>query len=200
MIAKMFLAIVLFVLALAGIDSLTAAIEPIEEPISTRVKSISVGAVVQHIQSLSDLSTGSSWVQTVVTSEQNNKIFGVEVGHAELLYVAYGRVVAGVDLSELDASRISVKKYTIHVLLPRAVVLDAKIDVDQSFVYDLRTSMFFPPETMFLQSDAEQEALAQVIETALESNLLEVATENAAEIVKELLEGFVDAEVVIEIE
>ena len=198
---KIILIVVLSALAYLAVDHWVAPEKPVSKPIVNPVKSVSVGVVVKKVQSLKELHTGSAWIQTVVAYEEKNEVLGIPVGSAKMMYVAFGEVRAGVDLSELDDNQIWMNKDTIRVRLPAVKILDSKIDVDQSFVYDVRTSLILAPDTTLLQSDAERVALKKIVETAVEEGLLDVATENAVDVVRELLEGFVmGKDVIVEIE
>ena len=198
---KLILVVVLSALAYLAVDQWIAPEKPVSKPIVNPVKSVSVGVVVKKVQSLKELHTGSSWIQTVVAYEEKNEVLGISVGSAKMMYVAFGEVRAGVDLSELDDNQVWMNKDTIRVRLPAVKILDSKIDVDQSFVYDVRTSLILAPDTTLLQSDAERVALKKIVETAVEEGLLDVATENAVHVVKGLLEGFVmGKDVIVEIE
>lgn len=67
-------------------------------------------------------------------------------------------------------------------------------------MHDVRQSVFFAPEITPLQSEAQQEALNRIEKAAIETGLLDLANQNAAEIVKRLVEDVVDKEVSVLIE
>ena len=81
------------------------------------------------------------------------------------------------------------------VLGPDAI-LDRKIDVDKSYVYDVDRSLFGPIDPS-LQSQAEQHALEQVLRSACEGGILAQANERGALAVEKLLETAGYDEVVV---
>ena len=169
--------------------------EAAPEPSTTR--STTTDKVVSHLQSLSELHTATLKLQAIVTLKEKKRR-GIIRGSARLLYVAFGEIRAGIDLGEVS-EKVDVDG-TVHVRLPRVRILDASIDVERSYAYDITRSILFSPETAHLQTDAQQTALKQLTESALESGLLEVATENAVKMVKQLLTGLSDREFIVEIE
>ena len=152
-----------------------------------------------QLKGLNQLNCAQSTIQTIITTEDTARFLGFPIASTKLLYIALGEVRAGVDLSETDISQISISDSVI-VSIPQARVLDSKIDIGRSYVYDVRESMFFAPEITPLQSEAQQEALNRIEKAAIETGLLDLANQNAAEIVKRLVEDVVDKEVSVLIE
>ena len=153
-------------------------------------------AVVLHLKELSELSSAQTSVQTVVISEDTTEFLGIPFGSTKLLYIALGEVRAGIDLSEMNVNRVSISN-TVNVSLPQARILDTKIDINRSFVYDVRKSALFAPDELPLHSAAQREAFKRIEKAALETGLLGLANKNAARIVKEIVEEIVDKEVLI---
>lgn len=154
-------------------------------------------AVVQQIKLLSELNTGISFVQTVVTVMDKSELLGFSVGSAEILYVAAGQVRAGVDLSEISESDIS-SDGVIHVRLPKAKILSSQLDIENSYAYDVRESFLFAPDTISLQSEAQRIALDRVVSAALKGGILKASADNAAQVVEKFLEGFLGEDVIVE--
>lgn len=154
-------------------------------------------AVVEQIKLLSELNTGISFVQTVVTVMDKNELFGMTVGSSEILYVAAGQVRAGVDLSEIDESDISFDG-VIHVCLPKAKIFSSQLDIENSYAYDVRESFLFAPDTISLQSDAQKIALDRIVSAALKRGILKASGENAALVVEKFLESFLGEDVIVE--
>lgn len=69
------------------------------------------------------------------------KFFGFPIASTKFLYIALGEVRAGIDLSEMDISQIS-KSDSVTMAIPRARILDTKIDIGRSYVYNVRGSIF----------------------------------------------------------
>ena len=157
---------------------------------------VSPEAVVMQLKGLNQLNCAQSTIQTIVTTEDSTRFLGLPIGSTKLLYIGLGEVRAGVDLSQMEVGQVSITD-SVNVSLPRARILDSKIDIDRSCVYDVRESRFFAPASTPLQTEAQQEALKRVEKAAVETGLLELANQNAAEIVKKLVEDVVDKEVTV---
>ncbi len=160
---------------------------------------VSPEAVVMQLKGLNQLNCAQSTIQTIVTTEDSTKLLGFPIGSTKLLYIGLGEVRAGVDLSEMDVNQISISD-SVSVSIPQARILDSKIDIGRSYVYDVRASMFFAPDITPLQSEAQQDALRRVEKAAIETGLLDLANQNAAEIVKKLVEDVVVKEVTVLVE
>jgi hypothetical protein len=73
-------------------------------------------------------------MEAVVPTSQDRKLGEYVIGTTRLLYIAYGEVKAGVDLSELKADNVQIVNDTILLRLPPPRILDSKIDVNRSKV------------------------------------------------------------------
>jgi len=92
--------------------------------------------VVRQIRGASELTTAVFTMEAVVPTRQDRNLGGYKVGTTTLLYIAYGQVRAGVDLEELGSDDVQVVNDTIQLQLPPPRLLDSKIDVNRSSVYD----------------------------------------------------------------
>jgi hypothetical protein len=128
-------------------------------------------------------------MEAVVPTRQDRKLAGYTVGTTTLLYIAYGEVRAGVDLKDLKADNVKVVNNTIQLQLPPPRILDSKIDVNRSSVYDYdRGFLGLGPDTApQLQTLAQQETLKKIVTTACQSNLLAQANDRAQLVVEKLL-------------
>jgi len=124
-------------------------------------------------------------------------VLGVEIGSTKLLYVAVGQVRAGIDLAKLNQESIVVENERVCLLLPPPEILDSKIDVENSYVYDVRKSMMLAPDAFDLQSDAQRKALEEVTKAAIRCGILEMASEQAKTVLSALMSmmGFEEVEV-----
>ncbi len=85
---------------------------------------------------------------------------------------------------------------TIRIRIPPPRLLDSKIDVNRSRVYDYQQG-FLGPDAPQLQSLAEQEALDKIILAACENGILDEANQKAQLAISQLLSvtGFNDIDV-----
>ncbi|MGB0386957.1 MAG: DUF4230 domain-containing protein [Ardenticatenaceae bacterium] len=152
--------------------------------------------LVTQIRDASELTTTIFTMETITEASQSQELLGVEVGETRLLYIGYGEVRAGIDLSEIEVEDIRVISDTIRIRIPRPRILDSKIDVKRSRVYDYDRG-FLGPDAPELQSLAEQEALDKIIAAACENGVLEAANERGELVMARLMSvaGFKDIEV-----
>ncbi|MCW6035163.1 DUF4230 domain-containing protein [Spirulina subsalsa FACHB-351] len=145
--------------------------------------------LIEKLRNASELTTAVYAMETVVPAQQSRQILGVTLGTTRLLYVAYGEVKAGVDLSQLTAEDIRVENDRVIVTLPAPVILDSKIDVNRSRVYDYSRGFLSlgPDVGPQLQSQAAQETLHHMIASACQEGVLVQAGDRAELAVKELL-------------
>ncbi|WP_164674574.1 DUF4230 domain-containing protein [Spirulina subsalsa] len=145
--------------------------------------------LIEKLRSASELTTAVYAMETVVPAYQSREILGVTLGTTRLLYVAYGEVKAGVDLSQLTTEDVQVENGRVIVTLPAPVILDSKIDVNRSRVYDYSRGFLSlgPDVGPQLQSQAAQETLDQMIASACQEGVLVQAGDRAELAVKELL-------------
>ncbi|MBE9176928.1 DUF4230 domain-containing protein, partial [Synechocystis salina LEGE 06155] len=127
--------------------------------------------------------------EQIIDLERDQKVFGDWViGKTKLLYIAHGKVKAGIDLSKFSKDNVVVKSDQIFIKMPAPKVLDANLDVEESKVYDIDKDGFFSPDVAVeLQEQAESIAIDQIIESACKNNILAHANFQAESIVSNLL-------------
>lgn len=154
--------------------------------------------IVDRLKTLSELHTALGVVQTIVTSSQDSKILGMQVGATKLIYVASGQIRAGIDLRKLTPSSITVENNRLHLLLPAPEILDTKLDVENSYVYDVSKSLV-APDGLKLQSEAQKKAMEAIKSTALKCGVLEAAAEQAKSVLTAILNmgGFNSVDVIV---
>ena len=145
--------------------------------------------LVQQLRSASELTTAVFAMQTVVPTSRDRTLGGYVIGRTTLLYIAYGEVRAGVDLSALKPEDVQVNGESISVRLPPPRILDRKIDVTRSQVYDYDRGFLGlgPDAAPELQDLAEQVTLQEVVEAACSQGLLQTANDRAKLTVSQLL-------------
>ncbi|MGA0198997.1 MAG: DUF4230 domain-containing protein [Prochlorotrichaceae cyanobacterium] len=145
--------------------------------------------MINKIRGANELATGVFGMEAVVPTKRYRTLGNLTVGTTTLLYIAYGDVRAGVDLSQLAPSDIQIRAETIQVTLPPPQILDAKIDVTRSSVYDYDRGFLGlgPDSAPELQTLAGQAALNKIIEVACKQNILAQANDRAKLAVGQLL-------------
>jgi hypothetical protein len=145
--------------------------------------------IVQQIRGASELTTAVFTMETVVPTSRDRTIAGYVVGKTTLLYIAYGEVRAGVDLAAIRPNDVQVNGDTLLLRLPPPRILDSKIDVNRSKVFDYDRGFLGlgPDAAPELQQLAQQETLNKIVESACSSGVLQAASDRAKVTVGQLL-------------
>ena len=157
--------------------------QPPEPKVDTR------SVVIQQIRDASELTTAVYTMEAVVPAQQDAAIAGFVVGTTKLLYIARGEIRAGVDLSALTAANVEITGDTLRLRLPPPRLLDKKIDVTKSNVYDYSRGFLGlgPDAAPSLQKLAQEEALKKIQLAACSDGVLERANDRAKLVVSQLV-------------
>ena len=168
-------------------------LQPVEPTVATSTP------VVQQIQNLQELSTTVHTVETVVPASAERKLGDISLATTRLLYIARGEIRAGVDLSELTAEDIVVSERQIEIDLPGAKILDSKIDVNHSRVYDYDRGFLNlgPDVAPELQTIAQRKTLARIVNTACNEGILDRANTKAKSAITQLLSNTGERQVIV---
>ncbi|MGC1306385.1 MAG: DUF4230 domain-containing protein [Phormidesmis sp.] len=171
--------------------------QPPEETVDVRT------VIVEQVRDVSELTTAVFTMEAVVPAQSDRKLGDYTIGKTNLLYVAYGEVRAGVDLASIEAADITTTTdesgTSVTLELPPPKILDTKIDVERSNVYDYNRGFLNlgPDRAPELQTLAQKEALEKIEQAAYEQDILGQANDRAELVVSQLLEsaGFVNVTV-----
>ncbi len=147
--------------------------------------------VVKQVQDSSELTTALFTMEAVVPTQQDATMGGVVIGSTKLLYIAHGEVRAGIDLSKIALTDVQAQGDNLTVRLPMPKLLDSKIDVSRSSVYDYsRGALGLGPDVApQLQSLAQQQALQKITDAACEKGILNQANDRAKLVLGQLLKS-----------
>jgi hypothetical protein len=187
--------------------STARGIKAVSDPVGDLVQKLVVDAtpvilpnpvvIVEEINSLARLETASYSFQDILQIERNQEsLFGL-FGES-LLFVAYGDVIAGVDLSKLDPEDIQVVSPTkVIVRLPESELFVMDLDNERSYVADRDIGLLTKGDAE-LETLIRQEAEARMTEAALANGILEMANEEAGNVLRGFLSelGFEEIEFV----
>ena len=168
-------------------------LQPVEPTVATSTP------IVQQIQNIQELSTTVHTVETVVPASAERKLGDISLATTRLLYIARGEIRAGIDLSELTAEDIIVSDRQIEINLPSAKILDSKIDVNHSRVYDYDRGFLNlgPDVAPELQTIAQRKTLARIVNTACNEGILDRANIKAKSAITQLLSNTGDRQVIV---
>jgi hypothetical protein len=153
--------------------------------------------IVRQINTLSRLETASVDLEKVFTAERNSEALWGLLGES-MVFVAYGRVVAGVDFDQMSPADLQVvDPNTVWIHLPDATLFDdlPALDNEKSFVADRDTGLLTRADPQ-LESNVRRLAEATIREEALSTGVLEKADQNAQQYMLQFLQslGFQNVE------
>lgn len=151
--------------------------------------------IIHEVRSLARLETIEYTVEKVVTAETGQEL-GILFGD-RLLFIAYGRVIAGVDLSKMEASDLYMQNGVLHVRLPSPEIFVATLDNDKSYVYDREQGLLTHGDED-LETRARQVAESEVLQSAVSDGILKRAQENAQGYLERLLRNLGYQEIVFD--
>lgn len=156
--------------------------------------------VVQQVRGASELTTAIFAMQAVVPTKRDRTLGGYVVGSTTLLYLAYGEVRAGVDLSPLTRADIQIVDNVLRLRLPPPRILDSKIDVNRSRVYDYDRGFLSlgPDVAPALQEAAQRQTLQEIVAAACSQGVLQEANQRAQLAIAQLLATAGYQQVVVE--
>ncbi len=171
------------------------------EPITDRVRQLFVPAtpvilpdpatIVRQINDLARLETASYEMEKIVTAEsEQDGLLGLLLGES-MIFVAYGKVYAGVDFSRMTpADIVVVDPQTVRVHLPAAEIFNdiPVLDNDRSYVADRDTGLLTNADPE-LETQVRQAAEGAIREAATSSDILGRANTNAQTYMRNLLGG-----------
>lgn len=138
----------------------------------------SAPSVVDKIRQLNRLESVDYSMDKIVVGDREAPGIPSFLAGDRLLLIAHGEVIAGVDLTQLDAKAVQVDGETVHVRLPAAQVLVTRVDNARTRVYERSTGLLVPPDPN-LESQARLAAEKQITQAALDDGILDKARQNA---------------------
>lgn len=202
----MYLFLIIFFLlasfaAYTAIVAVNKADNLIAQPLGNLVKELIVPAtpvilpssstIVNQINDLTRLETASVELEKVVTAESGNNNFLWGMMGETMIFIAHGKVIAGVDFSEMNKEDMQVvDPDTVMLRLPPAKIFDdlPALDNDKSYVADRDTGFLVSADPQ-LESQVRQEAESVLREEAYATGLLDLANYNAQQYMLNFLQG-----------
>ena len=184
---------IIMLLFFAGIwqmsDRLLNTVERFFQPQSVAPQIDIPTLIVQQIQGVEELTTTIYSMEATVPTFAERKLGDFVLATTRLLYIGHGEVRAGIDLTQLTAQDVTITSDRIKISLPPPQILDSKIDVHNSRVYDYNRGFLNlgPDVAPRLQTLAQQQTLAKIVNTACNEGVLETANEKAKDAIAQLL-------------
>lgn len=146
--------------------------------------------IVHRINDMARLETASVELEKIITAERNSQALWGLLGET-MIFVAHGKVVAGVDFGEMTPADLQVvDPNTVIIRLPPARIFDdlPALDNDRSYVAD-RDTGFLTGADAQLESEVRRVAEARLREEAIASGVVETANYNAQQYMLNFLQG-----------
>lgn len=196
--------IAVFVGVFLGISAVRG-VKSVSDPVGDLVRQLVVEAtpvilpnpviIVEEINSLARLETASYSFQDILQIERNNEMLWGIFGES-LLFVAYGDVIAGVDLAQMEPEDLQVVSPTkVIVRLPEAEIFLTDLDNERSYVADRDIGLLTQGDPQ-LESLIRQEAEKRMEETALANGVIDMANEEAQTFMRSFLQNLGFEEIV----
>jgi hypothetical protein len=149
-------------------------------------------SIIEKVSALSRLETVHYSIEKVVTGQSTGFL-----ASDNILLVAHGDIIAGVDLSKLKEGDIVTATNTVTITLPKAEVFNPKNVLDSSKTYIYNRSR---PNPLFtdaaLETRIRDVAAEQILQAAIEDGVLTKAQKNAEEVLRSLISGLGYKEVI----
>lgn len=141
--------------------------------------------IVHEMHNLSRLETASYTIEKIISGSSGQEVLPFLFGD-ELILVAYGQVVAGVNLELVSEEDIQVTEDgVVSIVLPPAEILSISLDEDKTYVFDRDTGLMGLNDD--LESQVRQAAVQEIEAAALEDGILEMAQQNAETYLERLI-------------
>jgi hypothetical protein len=145
--------------------------------------------VLVAVRNLARLESVAFHMERVIDLKQEQqRAFGMVKTQDAILLVAAGDVLAGVDLSKLQASDVIVhpEEQRVELRLPPAEILSVSLDDKRTYVHSRHTTLLTTPG-LDLETRARQQAASSIKEAALQAGILERASLTATQTLRALL-------------
>jgi hypothetical protein len=149
---------------------------------------VSSPSVVEKIRQLSRLETVDYSIDKIVEGDRQNPYLPDFLVGDKLLLISHGEVIAGMDLSQLGTSDVSVHGDTVRVKLPEPQVLVTRIDNSKTRVYSRTTGLLVATDPN-LESQVRMAAEQEITKAALADGILDKARQNGRNSITALLYG-----------
>jgi hypothetical protein len=133
--------------------------------------------IIHSVRSLARLETIQYTLEKVIRAENGSGPLALLFGD-KLLFVAHGKVIAGLDLEKLGPENLEIKNGVLYVTLPEPEIFLTALDNDKSYVYDRETGLLTKGD-INLEAEVRQVAEQEIMKAALEDGILEKARQNA---------------------
>lgn len=134
--------------------------------------------VIKQIRSLNRLETAQFTIEKVIDAGKSGNQFQQLLFGDKILLIAQGEVIAGFDFSKLNDSDIVIEGTTARLTLPSPEILVAKLNNEQTRVYDRKLGLLSKGDKD-LETKAREKAESLIRQAACDGHILDTASTNA---------------------
>jgi hypothetical protein len=140
-----------------------------DNPFRTETVDRSSPVVLKSIENLRRFQAATGHYEVIVDLEKDTRFVPSPILGERVLFVAVGDVEAGVDFTELgdEAVRVSDDRRTVHLKLPHAELFGARVDPEQSYVYDRDRGLIDRVASLFQDNPTSEQELYVLAEEKL---------------------------------
>lgn len=151
-----------------------------------------VQVVKEKLKETAELNTGSYLCTDVVTREDSRKFkdWNIPLTKKSFIVSYDGTVKAGI--KDLTKAEVTQSKENVVVKLPKVEITSAEIDNDSFKLLDESNNIFNPISVEDV-NDAQKELKKEMEERAVEKGVLDLAKNNAEELIAEMLKSPIGA-------
>jgi len=146
-------------------------------------------ALVKEVRQLNELVTVRYGIEKVVGMKEDK----LPIGSESILLLVQGKVLAGVDLADLQPGDVTnVKNATVNIRLPQPHIQDVFLDEKHTKVWDRSITWWTPwvSPDIDLEHKARLQALDDIKKAALDMGILAEARRNAELNIRHILQAF----------
>lgn len=154
--------------------------------------------VIKELRELNRLETAQFTIEKVVDAGTTGNQFQEILFGDRILLIASGQVIAGVDLSKLKSSDITIQDRTLRLVLPSPEILVTTLNNEDTRVYDRRLGLLNRGNSS-LESKARLEAEKAITQAACQGKILDEAAKNARNQLTALFKAMQFTTVIIDI-
>ena len=134
--------------------------------------------VLKQIQQLNRLESTAFYIDTIVQTQKAGRWYFLWQDAQRGLFIAQGKVLAGIDLNKLTAQNVQVLDDKVILTLPPVEILS--VDLAKLEVYDLQTgNLGLHPIDNSVFAEVQQRAKQQVLTSACQADILNHAQTQA---------------------
>ena len=155
----------------------------------TQPKVEMTSTIIKQVRDIEELTTTVYKMETIIPTSVDRKWGDVSIASTRLLYIGRGEVRAGIDFARLTENDIQIDNNSVQINLPAPQILDSKVDIENSRVYDYdRGFLNLGPDAGWeLQTLAQEQTLERVVNSACKEGILLDANKKAEQTIAKLL-------------